>query len=87
MTTIRYAHDNETHTGTYDLRDGLCATVETDDLWGPDTMGRPATICLPGDPGEAGYGYTHGGERYRALIDAIVERHGVEAIRAARAAR
>jgi hypothetical protein len=48
--------------------------------------GLEQTICLPGDTGERGYGYSHGGASYRALIDAIVAAEGTEKILAARRA-
>lgn len=82
MTTITYECDGEKRTGAYALRDDGCdCDAESPRAAIGDWRNR---ICLPGDPGERGYGYSHGGERYRALIDAIVERHGAEAIRAAR---
>ncbi len=46
--------------------------------------GPVQTICLSGDEGARGYGYSHGGPSYRDLVDAIVSVEGTEKILAAR---
>lgn len=78
MQTITYTHEGKTRTGHYSLREDIAACEG----------GYDQNICMPHeDHGAREYGYSHGGAEYRALMDAIYEHEGEDAIRAGRLAR